>query len=663
VLTYRSYNNSYRIWEGSDVDIEERIAEGKRKTEQMRGLADSVRQYMTSRPMVARRHSFATGALRLFDVIYVDSLVALQEALTVKTGMDGKIIVCLSEAGSLAESFQVRAEELSEVANVLIAVPQQIGGLRGVVTELAALRWVWENTPELRDDRVARREVSLRITEAEQLLLRDLNGLIDPRPEPAGSGCLWFHGGSRQGVATRADVSQLLSDIFDRVFDKSPKIRNELVVRRTLSAAGAAARRNLIEAMLQCGAKPILGIEGYPPERSIYESVLRATGIHVEGKDGTWGFSSPSRSKTSNVVPCWNFLTHFVFDRQPEPIPLNQLFAELSGPPWGVLDGLHPVLLCAFLMVYPNETTLYREGTFVPEPVIADFELILRRPELFCIAGCRVTGYRALVVQRLADGLKVDAATVPVARALFRIAKALPEFAWNTRHLSPETLALREAFHNARSPERFLFVEVPNALGLAPFSTVARERNEIERFFGTLNHSLQEWSGASPRAIDNARDVLLSACGVAAGDHGWEVLRRQALRLENAVTEPQLLAFIRRVIQANIGRSGVESVCALVASRPPANWSDVDVERFPEAARSVGSLFRDALTGLNGSGLQMGVRDLDPVERKRAERLIKDLRVHLERLAGTESTAVIKAALHELVREADEGIQQRGRTQ
>ena len=661
VLTHRSYNNSYRIWEGSDVDLEERIAEGKRKTGQRGGLADGVRRYIASRPVVARRHSFATGALRVFDVVYVDSLTTLEEALKTKAATDGKIIVCLSESGSLAELFEKRAKELSAVGDLLLAIPQQIGGLRGVVTELAALRWVWENTPELRDDRVARREVSLRITEAEQLLLRDLNGLVDPRPEPVGSGCLWFHAGLERKVVTRADVSQLLSDVFDGVFQKSPKIRNELIVRRTLSAAGAAARRNLIEAMLHCGDKSTLGIEGYPPERSIYESVLRLTGIHGQDIDGSWRFSPPSKSPAHNLLPCWNFLNDFVFNRQPEPIPLNDLFRELSAPPWGVLDGLHPVLLCAFMMVYRNETTLYREQAFVAEPGIADFELILRRPELFSIAGCRVAGSRGSVVKRIADGLKVEEATVPVVRALFRIAKALPEFAWNTRHLPPATLALREAFNSARSPERFLFVEVPSALGLAPFSTTSPKGEEIEKFFQALNQALQDWSAALPHAVDNAREMLLDACGIPRGDHGWEVLRQQALRLENTVTEPQLLAFVRRVIQGSAGRLGVESVCALIASRSPASWTDVDVERFPDAVRSVGTLFRDALSSFNGPGLlPTGLNELNPSERRRADRVIKDLRVHLEKLADTESAGIIKTALYELLRELSEEIQERG---
>jgi len=223
ILTYRSYNKSYRIWEGSDVDITERIAEGERKTRQTVSLAYNVRHYITSRPMVARRHSFETGALRLFDVIYVDSLETLDQGMQADTRMDGKVLVCLSESPSLLDQFQKRAEELTDGTNLLFAIPQQIGELRGVITELSALRWVWDNTPELRDDRIARRELSLRITEAEQRVLRNLNGLVDPREEPVGSGCLWFTAGRLQQVTTPAEVSQLLSDVYDRIFDKSAR--------------------------------------------------------------------------------------------------------------------------------------------------------------------------------------------------------------------------------------------------------------------------------------------------------------------------------------------------------------------------------------------------------------------------------------------------------
>jgi hypothetical protein len=658
VLSHRSYNNSYRIWEGSDVDLEERIVEGKRRTGQSRGLADGVRKYIVKRPMIARRHSFDTGALRMFDVVYVDSLSSLDESLATKARLDGVVVVCLSESNALSEQFQIRAKTLDGVDNVVIAVPQQIGELRGVIAELAALRWVWDNTPELRDDRVARREVSLRITEAEQLLLRDLAGLTDPRPEPIGSGCLWFHAGARQKVSSLADVSHLISTILDLVFNKAPKIRNELIVRRTLSNAAAAARRNLIEAMMKCEAEPLLGMKGFPPERSIYESVLHVTGIHRVGEDGVWHFGPPTKSATHNIAPSWRHICEFVFDRQPEPIPLDVLFAELAGPPWGILDGLHPVLLCAFTMVYPNETTLYKEQVFVPEISIADFELMLRRPELFSIAGCRVSGSRALVVDRIASGLKVPPATVPVVRALFRTVKALPDFAWNTHRLSPETLALRDAFNNAKSPERLLFVDIPSALGLPVFSTKSPKESDL---FQCLNRSLQEWAAAFPRVLEEVREELLRACGAPKGENGWNLLRQQAVRLENRISEPQLLSVVRRIAQASAGPTGVESVCALLASRHPSSWSDIEVDGFSESVRPIGELFREALQSLRTHGsAESSMEELNADDRKRAEKMVRHLRLQLDNVGRSESPTVIRAALSELLRSLDKGTRDGG---
>ncbi len=652
VLTYRSYNKSYRIWEGSDVDIEERIAEGERKTKRSLGLADSVRQFIPNRPMVARRHSFETGALRSFEVLYVDSVEKLESAVGAETALDGKIIVCLAESTGLAEQFSHRAEQAKDLKRFLFAIPLQIGELRGIVTELGALRWVWDNTPELRDDRVARREVSLRITEVEQLMLRHLNGLIDPRPEPAGSGCLWFYAGAKQDFLAPSDVSQLLSNVCDRIYDKSPRIRNELVVRRSLSSAAAAARRNLMQAMMENADQPLLGIEGYPPARSIYASVLHATGIHRPQKDGTWGFTSPTRSGKHNLCPCWKRLYELVFDRQPEPVPVNVLSSELSGAPFGVLDGLYPLLLCSFMLVYRDETTLYREGTFIPELAIEDFEVLMRRPELFSLAGSRTRGERAVVVRRIARSLNVEPTTVPVVRALFLMVKKLPEFAWKTQHLPGPTLALRDAFENAKSPERFLFVEVPKALGFLPFDEDSLTTKGIGRFFTALNDNLRNWSEVATNTQRNARDVLLNACGFESGEARWSVLREESLRLEPHVTSSQLLDFVRRVIESTGDLNGVNSVLGLLSDRPPDLWSDMDVDRFPEIAQVFGRLFKEARRQSVKASTVRGLGRVVSRQKRKAKELIECLRCEIAKNTDKRTPSMlVLAALEELADE------------
>ncbi|MWR20570.1 hypothetical protein GN074_08580, partial [Helicobacter pylori] len=69
LLTFRRYNRTYRVWEGSDVDIEAELEQARRKTAGL-GLAETLQQYLPHRPLVARRHSHESGALRFFTVQY-----------------------------------------------------------------------------------------------------------------------------------------------------------------------------------------------------------------------------------------------------------------------------------------------------------------------------------------------------------------------------------------------------------------------------------------------------------------------------------------------------------------------------------------------------------------------------------------------------------------
>jgi hypothetical protein len=660
ILTHRRFNKTYRIWEGSDVDIDERIAEGERQLRGRIGLASSLAQYLEPRPIVARKHSFQTGALRYFSVVYLDDAAKVSENLMPINGAAGQILVCISSTSADLQTFRdVARSTRLERPNLIFAIPQQIGDIRSAVSELAALRWAWENTPELRDDRVARREVSLRITEAEHFLRRALGVLLDPREEPLGSECLWYWNEEQQHVRSRVDISQLISDVCDKVYSRTPWIRNELIARRMLSSAAAAARRNLVERMLTSAELPNLGMEGYPPERSMYESVLKATNLHREVREGVWAFVDPPERKHHGLAPVWGQLSQIIFEEKGEPRPLDAVFRTLSDPPYGVPDGIHPVLFCAFLMAHVDETTLYREGTFIPEPAISDYEILMRRPELFAIAGSRIVGTRAAVVERLAKGLGTKPATVPVVRALFRMVKPLPECSWRTRRLSEQTLRLRLAFEKARSPEKFLYDDVPEALGLLSFKERKPESKEIEVFFTALNIALKEWSGVSKAIQFEAKSTLLRACGLEPTDTGWNRLREIATQLEGRESDPVLQQFLKRIVQSGSDEAGIASVLALVVNRPPTSWQDSDIERFPGLAGALGVPIKRAMVraGLS-SGIGSEIDSLTNEEREQARILAYDIRKKISAVAEDSSPEVLRAALLLLVDKLGQGVKE-----
>ena len=67
-------------------------------------------------------------------------------------------------------------------------------------------------------------------------------------------------------------------------------------------------------------------------------------------------------------------MAEYVFASPVETHSVEELFRRLKAPPYGVTDGVLPVLLCAFYLVHQDEMTLYREGSLLPEPGIADWE-------------------------------------------------------------------------------------------------------------------------------------------------------------------------------------------------------------------------------------------------------------------------------------------------
>ncbi|MDH7568724.1 MAG: hypothetical protein QHJ73_03970, partial [Armatimonadota bacterium] len=510
LVTYSRVRRTYRLWEGGDVDVPGELA-------RMRAALPSTEvvhlagDLCPPQSRVAQRHSYETGTTRVVTLLPC-APSKLQDALQ-RYASGGELVVLCCAAADEDEARAAReAASRCRAPNVLCIVAPETDALRDAAAEVVAARRVAEEVPELGNDRAARRELAACRAEAETAFRAEWSRLFSPNPGIA----RWFYRGKEIEMNGSRQFANFLSRMADKTYRGTPRLRNELINRHTLSSAGAAARRALIAAMLEHPEKERLGIEGYPPERSIYECVLGATGLHRLADLERWGFFAPPPEDPARLLPAWKVLDKQVFAEPPEPRPVDRLFALLSAPPYGVTPGVLPLLLCAFFQAHRDETTLYRDGTFLVEPAVADFEVLLRRPELFAIAGCRVRGARAAVVERLARGLNTQAAVVPVVRALFRMVKTLPEYAWKTRRLRPEVQKLREAFRRARSPEQLLFVEIPEAFDQPPVGE-GMDDPAIEHLFKRLNTALQEWSRTWPRVVGRVRDALLRSSGFPAG--------------------------------------------------------------------------------------------------------------------------------------------------
>mgnify|MGYP000870227064 CR=1 FL=1 len=646
LIVYRRFNKTYSIWQGSDVDIEERLQEARQQLGGTFSIAEAVQKYLPPRPIVARRHSYTFGVTRYFEVRYVDALTYKQLNLSPAAGASGIVVVCLSANFAEAEQFAQWASsaEIASRANLVVGVLEKSGRLTELLSEIRALHWVQDNTGELHGDPVARRELRTRFSAVETLIQNEIENALSSHRLTDATLCKWLYKGKSLPVKKNEGLSHLLSKVCDALYDQSPVIWNEIINRRVLSSQGAAARRNLIEKMLTHSAELNLGIEGFPPERSIYESLMKASGLHKEFKKGHWEFVAPKNSDVLTLAPAWHEISSFVFSDTFEPRSVAELFKLLTAPPYGVTDGVLPILLCLFVIIHQDETTLYREGSLLPEPSIADWEVLLRRPELFDVAGCRIAGTRQAIIERFARGYQTDAAVMPVVRTLIRGLKSLPEHTWKTNRISKYAQGIRNAVDQAKSPEKLLFSDLPLALELEPFEDKRLDKDKVDQFFKRLNNALTELSNETPRLLEWGRDKWLEACGLGAGEDNWNLFRTLAGELTPHVTNSNLLPLLKRAVETQDGRAALESTLAYIANRPYKNWTDIDTDTFAEKVPVFAKMFRTALKGYAPEA------SLSHEQRRQSRVIAENLRQQLKK-AKSEDPQVLRVALQMLLQE------------
>ena len=598
IVTYRRYNDVYALWGGSDIDIEAMRHQAEGHLDPNERLMTYLSKLSPPRPLIARRHLFEKGTLRYFTVRYTDIEnfdTALAEPLD---DADGLVLYTLPASEHEVHRFVEKAsrEDIADRPEVLIAIPSTTRFLRDAVTELACLQWIWDNTPELDGDPVARRELSARWIEAERDVSDQLTTIFAGDSEAP---CRWFHKGQQIRIKSQRARNEHLSKICDEVYHKTPFIRNELINRRKISGAVTTARKKLIQAMLENGDQENLGITGYPAEMSIYRSLIQETGIHRE-VSGVWGFHPPKPDDTNRIAHTWDTIEAFLETCEDARQPVVHLYENLMAPPLGVRSGPLPILLCAAMHHYKTEIALYENGSFIANWSMPVFERFLKAPQQFELKRFRMTDIRAELFSQFSEVFnqpteiqKPDLLTVvtPLMRAIAQ----LPKYTLTTQELSDTAKNLRKVVLNAREPDELLFKQLPEAFGYPAFGEeMATDAKAISEFFRTLRDALSELEQAYDILLNSVEQLLAEAFGLTPTSEKLRAeLVKRAEPLLAVTIEMDLKGFLIQVCSGGHDFSSwIEAIATYLAKKPPSAWIETDKAQFEINLSQIARKFR-----------------------------------------------------------------------
>jgi hypothetical protein len=378
--------------------------------------------------------------------------------------------------------------------------------LGGLLQEVQRWEWVQANVPELANDNFAFEEVSRQLSTAADALQTRLKSILGLQHFHADTAPTFVRAGIKISISSGRKLLSYLSTTCDELYDESPKITNELINRRLLSSAAAAARGKLIQAVFTGAALPFLGMDKdkKPPEMSMYLSVLQAANLHRETKDGCTLALPRHGHDPCKVLSSMHEIQRLLDESNTKRVRVSKILDGLREPPFGIRDGLGPLLLSTFAALNEQHIAFYDDGRFMRQVLGLDLLRLFKLPEQFEIQYCKMSGVRISLFERLMSVLALTNAksgkpdVLDVVRPLCVFAAQLPPYTQKTNNFVTITSAVRNVLLNAREPAALLFKELPEACGFGDFTKDGRSHRDIDLFVASLKSSIEELRAAYP---------------------------------------------------------------------------------------------------------------------------------------------------------------------
>jgi len=463
---------------------------------------------------------------------------------------------------------------------------------------------------------------------------------------PQTQGSHWFHLGERLPLRTVTHFRRQLSKTMEEVFPLTPEVDSEMVVRRSPSSVIINARKQVQLGLLERYGQEDLGIEGGFADTAIFRCVFLRPGLYIE-RDGQWRLATPEEVSLDGLSAVWSEIRTF-FTEPGKDKSFQAFTHRLLEPPFGVREGLMPLLLAAGAQAFPTAAAIRHKGSFVDDLLPSVIEDICKSPEDYVLDVVGLSkGQEAYLhgVLEVFGGDDADAVAGQSGQSdllrrcmdtVIRWRADLPEAVATSRYLSPSARAFERELATP-DPVRLFLEELPQLVGAdvedsaALVDGVAKIRDELEgieaRFEGEAVAALKQTLVS--RGIRNGAEVREQAKRWAS--HFPRSFRRQLPDKVNQAVLSRLNAPYRD------DGSLVNALATLLVGRPIKQWDDAVVTNFRRQLKS-------AFESIEATALELSeASDLDPELREGliglAEAKAATVGSHLADILGSERAA------------------------
>ena len=285
------------------------------------------------------------------------------------------------------------------------------------------------------------------------------------------------------------------------------------------------------------------------------------------------------------MAPIWEKASQFVKENANRTVPISELFDEWRKPPYGVKDGLMPILAVAFVLSQRDRLAVYRDGVFRAIFDDVDVDYLAKDAAFIQLRWMDLTDTARRLLSGMADVVRdldktnelAHLEPIDVGRGLVAIYDRLPKWTERTMRLSSNAVSIRELFRRAHDPNQFLFDDIPGTLGE---DVSLADESALSRVIGSVREGLEELVQAYPSMLHRLRDIMLAELQVPnVSPQALGELRERADNIKQLAGDFRLDAFAGRLMQFDGSHESFEGIASLAADKPPHDWVDPDLDR------------------------------------------------------------------------------------
>lgn len=556
VLRFAKYKSQFILYEGTNLNLESELYKAASIVPTPQLSVDEIAPYIKQKATVASASYYKTGTPRYFEY-----RVFNEPTIVEPTGdIDGYInlIFPLSDIEDAVKEISASKAVGATIYGYFRSTDHIIKHLY----EIKKLNYVLENVAI--DDKIASTELNNQKAYESLLLNEAINTSLTD------GSIIWYFKGKSVAIHSVRDFNKFLSRVCDFVYRETPIIRNELFNRQKLSSAISLARVNLLDAMLANSDKEAFGIEGFPPEKTIYYTLFKDSGIHRLDENGQWILGAP----TSEVLcSLWKASVDFVNSTVDKPRKLSDLAKILRTAPYKLKQGVIDFWIPIFLYINQQDFALYNGTTFVLNINKEVFELIQKRINDFTIKAFQVSGVKLEFFKRYRQFLRKDDAIAVSANSLletvkpfFHFYKGLNSYAKRTNKFdSAYTARFRDVLSDAIDPAKTFFEDLPAALGYKDLNS----EEFTAQYLDLIRNAVRELNSCYDNFIDRIEEKIVEHLGVPTDYESYKVILACRYKsIDPRILTPRTRSFLDRVLApSETKREFIEKLAIVITDR------------------------------------------------------------------------------------------------